>query len=79
MPINQAPPPARSEEKHHVPTTIGVVLGIIPVPELWRSSRVEGGLHAAGVATQGEPVLARYNAPFKPWLMRRNEIWLALH
>ena len=26
----------------------------------------------------GEPVLARYNAPFTPWFMRRNEIWLAL-
>jgi SOUL heme-binding protein len=35
-------------------------------------------LGAAGVATQGEPVLARYNAPFTPWFMRRNEIWLAL-
>jgi len=35
-------------------------------------------LEAAGVATQGEPVLARYNAPFTPWFMRRNEIWLAL-
>ncbi|MEO7850765.1 MAG: heme-binding protein [Rubrivivax sp.] len=35
-------------------------------------------LAAAGVATQGEPVLARYNAPFTPWFMRRNEIWLAL-
>jgi SOUL heme-binding protein len=35
-------------------------------------------LKAAGVATQGEPVLARYNAPFTPWFLRRNEIWLAL-
>ena len=35
-------------------------------------------LQAAGVATQGEPVLARYNAPFTPWFMRRNEIWLAV-
>jgi hypothetical protein len=35
-------------------------------------------LEAAGVATQGEPVLARYNSPFTPWFMRRNEIWLAL-
>jgi len=33
---------------------------------------------AAGVTTQGEPVLARYNAPFTPWFLRRNEIWLAL-
>jgi len=35
-------------------------------------------LEEAGVATQGEPVLARYNAPFTPWFLRRNEIWLAV-
>jgi len=35
-------------------------------------------LDKAGVATQGEPVLARYNAPLTPWFLRRNEIWLAL-
>jgi hypothetical protein len=35
-------------------------------------------LDKAGVVTQGEPVLARYNAPFTPWFLRRNEIWLAL-
>jgi len=35
-------------------------------------------LDREGVATQGEPVLARYNAPFTPWFLRRNEIWLAL-
>lgn len=33
-------------------------------------------IHA--VATEGEPVWARYNAPFTPWFLRRNEIWLAL-
>ncbi len=35
-------------------------------------------LDTAGVATQGGPVLARYNAPYTPWFLRRNEIWLAL-
>lgn len=35
-------------------------------------------LDKAGVATQGEPVLARYNPPFMPWFLRRNEIWLAV-
>jgi SOUL heme-binding protein len=39
---------------------------------------LKAALDAAGVATQGEPVLARYNAPFTPWFLRRNEIWLAL-
>ena len=39
---------------------------------------LKASLQAQGVATQGEPVLARYNAPFTPWFMRRNEVWLAL-
>ena len=39
---------------------------------------LEAALKAAGVATQGEPVLSRYNGPFTPWFLRRNEIWLAV-
>ena len=39
---------------------------------------LKAALDKAGVATQGEPVLARYNPPFTPWFLRRNEIWLAL-
>lgn len=32
-------------------------------------------LAKAGVKTQGEPLYSRYNAPFTPWFMRKNEIW----
>ncbi|MCG8123014.1 MAG: heme-binding protein, partial [Candidatus Thiodiazotropha taylori] len=31
-------------------------------------------IEEAGLAITGEPVWARYNAPFTPWIMRRNEI-----
>jgi hypothetical protein len=41
-------------------------------------SALRAALKAADIATQGEPVLSRYNGPFTPWFMRRNEIWLAL-
>ena len=41
-------------------------------------AKLKATLEAACLATQGEPVLARYNPPFTPWFMRRNEIWLAL-
>jgi len=33
-------------------------------------------LKKANLTSQGEPIYARYNAPFVPWFMRRNEIWL---
>ena len=35
-------------------------------------------LKESAIAWDGEPVYARYNAPFTPWFMRRNEIWLPL-
>lgn len=41
-------------------------------------ARLRAAAAAAGLVTQGEPVLARYNGPMTPWFMRRNEIWLAL-
>ena len=39
---------------------------------------LERAVEAAGLRTTGNPVYARYNAPFVPWFMRRNEIWLRL-
>ena len=35
-------------------------------------------LRAADLVAVGEPVYSRYNAPFTPWFLRRNEIWLHL-
>lgn len=33
---------------------------------------------AAGLKPVGEPIYARYDPPWIPWFMRRNEIWLRL-
>jgi hypothetical protein len=41
-------------------------------------SQLTSGLTTAGVRWKGEPVYSRYDAPWTPWFMRRNEIWLAL-
>ena len=35
-------------------------------------------LKTAGVNPSGEPVFSRYNPPFMPWFLRRNEIWLTV-
>ncbi len=41
-------------------------------------AKLEAALKTAHVAWVGEPVYSRYNPPFWPWFLRRNEIWLAL-
>lgn len=41
-------------------------------------AQLQAVLAQARLVWEGEPVYARYNAPFTPWFMRRNEIWLAL-
>ena len=41
-------------------------------------AKLQATVAAAGIAAEGEPVLARYNGPMTPWFMRRNEIWLAV-
>ena len=39
---------------------------------------LQGTLAVNGLRAVGEPVYSRYNAPFTPWFLRRNEIWLHL-
>ena len=40
--------------------------------------QLQTALRVANLAWLGEPVYSRYNAPFTPWFLRRNEIWLQL-
>ena len=40
--------------------------------------KLQDALVQAGLRWQGEPVWARFDPPWKPWFMRRNEIWLEL-
>ena len=40
--------------------------------------KLRATLKAADLTPSGEPVFSRYNPPFTPWFMRRNEIWLHL-
>jgi effector-binding domain-containing protein len=39
-------------------------------------ARLREWMKANGLAAAGEPVWARYNPPFTPWFLRRNEILL---
>ena len=39
---------------------------------------LQAALRAAQIAWTGTPTLSRYDPPFTPWFMRRNEIWLTV-
>lgn len=42
------------------------------------TEKLRAAVAAAGLVTIGEPMLARFNGPWTPWFMRRNEVWLRL-
>jgi len=41
-------------------------------------SRLEEWIDKKGFIIQGQPVWARYNAPFMPWFLRRNEVLIPI-
>ena len=61
-------------------------VAVIRYSGLWSQSnheahleKLQATLRSANMDWVGEPVLSRYDPPFKPWFLRRNEIWLALN
>jgi len=40
--------------------------------------RLRAWISAAGLASSAAPIWARYDPPFMPWFLRRNEIWIGL-
>jgi hypothetical protein len=62
-----------------------VQIAVIRYSGLWSESnytehldKLKAVLQAEKLVWAAEPVYARYNAPFTPWFLRRNEIWLTL-
>ena len=60
-------------------------VAVIRYSGLWSRSndddhlaKLQAALRAANLRCTGEAVYSRYNAPFTPWFLRRNEIWLHL-
>lgn len=45
---------------------------------LKHKEELESWIHRMGLATAGDPIWARYNPPFMPWFLRRNEILIPI-
>lgn len=69
----------------HLRALPGARFGVIRYSGFWSErnyqshlATLRAALERARVETTGEPVYARYDPPWTPWFMRRNEIWLRL-
>ena len=83
--VSAASAPEPLDARVRLRAVAAVRVGAIRYSGFWSQSndaehlaQLQDALRAAGLVWTGEPVTARYNAPFTPWFMRRNEIWLHL-
>jgi hypothetical protein len=84
--VTVASAPEPLDARVHIREVPPSLVAVIRYSGFWSESnydehlaKLQEGLRAAGLSWGGEPVYSRYNAPFTPWFMRRNEIWLHLN
>jgi hypothetical protein len=83
--VTVASAPEPLDTRVHIREVPPSLLAVIRYSGFWSDSnynehlaKLQEGLRAAALPWTGEPIYSRYNAPFTPWFMRRNEIWLHL-
>jgi effector-binding domain-containing protein len=77
--------PAPTDEKVRLRAIPARRMAAVHYSGTWSRQRYERNLarlrewmKAQGLAAAGDPVWARYNAPFTPWFLRRNEVLVPL-
>ena len=77
--------PEPLDPRVHLKAVPAARFAVIKYSGFWSQSNYETHLaalrktlEAASLKTTGEPVYSRYDPPWTPWFMRRNEIWLRL-
>ncbi len=83
--VTLAAAPEPVDERVKLREVAGHTLAAIRYSGLWSQGnddkhfeQLGAALQAAKLTWAGEPVVARYNAPWTPWFLRRNELWLNL-
>lgn len=81
--LTTAPEPI--DERVKLRAVAGHTLAAIRYSGFWSQAndaeylgQLTAALRSAKLTWAGEPVVARYNAPWTPWFLRRNELWLQL-
>jgi hypothetical protein len=83
--VTAASAPEPLDARVHLREVLPTQVAVIRYSGFWSESnynehlaKLELALRTADLTWTGEAVYSRYNAPFTPWFMRRNEIWLHL-
>ena len=83
--VTVASAPEPLDPRVHLREVLPSQVAVVRYSGFWSESnykdhlaKLQAALRAADLAWTGEAVYSRYNAPFTPWFMRRNEIWLQL-
>ncbi len=77
--------PTPTDEKVHLRAIPARHMAAVRYSGTWSQPRYANNLarlrewmKAQGLAAAGDPVWARYNPPFTPWFLRRNEVLVPL-
>lgn len=80
----QTSPPDPTDARVQMREVAGHTLAAIRYSGCWSPAnddehfeQLAAALRAARMPWDGAPVYARYNAPWTPWALRRNEVWLS--
>ena len=83
--VNLASAPEPIDPRVQLREVPGSRVAVIRYSGLWSQGnydehlgQLQAALRAAKISWTGEPTLSRYDPPFTPWFMRRNEIWLTV-
>ena len=83
--VTAASAPEPLDERVQLHDVSPMRVGVIRYSGFWSKSnydehlaKLQVALSSGNLRWSGEPVYSRYDAPFKPWFLRRNEIWLRL-
>lgn len=83
--ITPATAPEPTDPRVSVHEVAGHTLAAIRYSGFWsqtndsrHADQLASALRTAKMSWGGEPLFARYDAPWTPWFLRRNEVWLGL-
>ncbi len=83
--MNESNAPEPNDPRVKLRTLPERTLAVLRYSGTWSEERfkkhadlLKDAIKREGYEAKSEPILARYNAPWTPWFLRRNEVWIEI-